>query len=169
MVQPRLRNTGGGDLYLPHAYGGDDAECKSSSRKLEKRLRLWYYRFGGGSPKNQAEMLLKVMVFLVGCYFLKALVTSVLGFLVVGESQYPWKGMSRPASLTKPRSPSKIYSVPGSMSTLGDKTDFYAQLRKVYDSRFPPDEKRSLEAVQNLQKFDIEAYHVTDLKKGQAH
>lgn len=72
--------------------------------------------------------------------------------------------MSRPNNDRKLQFPSKIYAIPDTMSTLGDKSDFYAELRKAYDTRFPADEKRSKKAVESLQNFDIDAFHPMDLK-----
>lgn len=164
MVQPgpRLRNKSSrNDLYLPHACGIDDAEYKTSTKKLEKRLRFWFFRLG--SSENQREIPLFVLVVIIGLLVAVWFCFSGVSRLLFSSSHYPWRSMSRPARVAKPRFPSKIYTVPGSVSVLGDKSDFYAQLRKAYDARFPSEAKRSVEAVGSLQKFDLGAFHSTDL------
>jgi hypothetical protein len=151
MVQPRPRGKSSCDLNLPHSYGSDP-DCKSSPKKLEKRLRVAYYRY---SKKIEKEIIFLLGFIAIGLFLRSSLKSpwSSRGY------DYPWESMSRPAKSAKPKTPSKIYGIPNSMSMLGDKSDFYAELRKAYDTRFPPNEKRSLEVVERLQKFDVETFH----------
>jgi hypothetical protein len=166
MVLPRLRSKGGNNLYLPHAcaYETEDTEYKGNSKKLEKRLRFVLYRFlGPKHPKAKGNTIFAV-VLIAACFMLKTIFVGLYSFRT--SSPFPWKYMSRPANDAKPKPKfaSKIYTIPDSMSTLGDKSNFYAELRKAYDTRFPANENRSLEAVENLQNFDIEAFHPMELR-----
>jgi hypothetical protein len=160
MVQPRLRGKSSCDLYLSHVYGSDP-DCRRSSKKLEKRLCSAYYRYG----KNFEVEIKLLFGFIAVGLFLNASLRGLSGPSTLWSSRgYPWKSMSRPAKSAKPnKTPSKIYGIPDSMSMLGDKSDFYAELRKAYDTRFPPNEKRSMEVVESLQKFDVEAFDSMNL------
>jgi hypothetical protein len=116
-------------------------------------------------PKHLKEKAtFAVLVLIVACFVLKTLSIRLYSFIWSTSSPFPYKCVSRPANDSKPRFTKKIYSIPDSMSTLGDKSHFYAELREAYDTRFPANEKRSLEAVENLQKFDIVSFHPMDLK-----
>ena len=50
-----------------------------------------------------------------------------------------------------PQPPSSIYTIPNSMSHIGDKSDAYARLRRDWDGKYPPNTpERSLRAVKDL-------------------
>jgi hypothetical protein len=146
-------------LYLPHAHGSDP-DCKGSSRTLEKKLRFAYYRYG----KQYEKQIILFTGFIIVGLVLKASIAGLSGSMTWSTSKHhPFKSMARPAKSAKPKTPSKIYAIPDSMNMLGDKSDFYAQLRKSFDMLYPTNEKRSREVVEGLRKYDIQAFHSMDL------
>ncbi|KAG7348602.1 hypothetical protein IV203_017307 [Nitzschia inconspicua] len=81
---------------------------------------------------------------------------------------FPWKGMSRPASKilsdrrhrsTFSTSTNEKDGLTNDTSNFNDKSPFYLELRKSYESFFPPDHRhRSLDVVKSLQNYQLDAY-----------
>ena len=99
------------------------------------------------------------MVFIVIVVILIIISLGVVGRLI--QMQYDTSSDGSDSGDTKTFSklqPSKIYTIPHSMSHIGDKSDEYATLRKEYEQSFPFDPNRSLEATNRLLKYKIKAY-----------
>ena len=102
------------------------------------------------------------LIGLIALCFLLGFVASVVINLLMPKDPYPWKHLSRPVNgrfePTNPN-PSDVggaYQIPNSDPRVGDKSLFYAELRKTYDARYPHNAQRSLRAVQELRHYSFQ-------------
>jgi hypothetical protein len=156
----RRKIQGGTTGFLPQSQGPSTGGSNKPSNHFYKRLPVIYRRFG----KKEENKIIMSLIGLIALCFLLGFVAPVVLNLLTPKDPYPWKHLSRPANgrfepTNNPNHPSDasgVYQIPDSDPRVGDKSPFYAELRKTYDARYPPNAQRSLRAVQELRHYSFQ-------------
>ena len=155
--------------------------------KLYKSLKINYYRHATSYKKMVVVAFVALITACMVSGLLASSRLSDHFDLLINTSPptYPWKAMSRPLP-KKPSKYSRYnsrakkdnqqtsdnkvkskgtnpeakthYDIPETMTTVGDKTDFYAALRLAYDSLHPSNPKRAERAVEEQRLYSFEAF-----------
>lgn len=154
------RNIQGGTStgFLPQSEGPSTVGGSSQPwNHFYKRLRAFYRRFG----KKKGNKVIMSLIGLIALWVLLGFVASVvINLLTPSKDPYPWKHLSNgrfePTNLNPSDAAAGVYQIPNSHPRVGDKSPFYAELRKTYDLRYPSNAKRSLRAVQELRHYSFQ-------------